>query len=43
MKKENKFIMTAEGFLQAENELNELKAVRRPQIIKALLIRKCRL
>ncbi len=36
MKKENKFIMTAEGFLQAENELNELKAVRRPQIIKAL-------
>ena len=25
MKKENTFIMTAEGFLEAENELNELK------------------
>ena len=36
MKKENTFIMTAEGFLEAENELNELKNVRRPEIIKAL-------
>lgn len=28
--------MTAEGFLEAENELNELKNVRRPEVIKAL-------
>ena len=36
MKKENTFIMTAEGFLEAEQELNELKNVRRPEVIKAL-------
>lgn len=36
MKKENKFIMTAEGYLEAEQELNELKTVRRPEVIKAL-------
>ena len=36
MKKENTFIMTAEGFIEAENELNELKNVRRPEVIKAL-------
>lgn len=36
MKKENKFIMTAEGYLEAENELNDLKNVRRPEIIQAL-------
>ena len=36
MKKENKFVLTAEGFLDAENELNELKTVRRPEVIKAL-------
>ncbi|MEG0977286.1 MAG: transcription elongation factor GreA [Bacilli bacterium] len=36
MKKENKFVLTAEGFLEAETELNELKTVRRPDIIKAL-------
>ena len=36
MKKENTFIMTAEGFLEAENELNELKNVRRPEVIQAL-------
>ena len=36
MKKENTFIMTAEGFLEAEQELNELKNVRRPDVIKAL-------
>ena len=36
MKKENKFIMTAEGFLEAETELNNLKNVRRPEVIKAL-------
>ena len=32
----DKIIMTAEGFLQAEEELNELKTVRRPEVIKAL-------
>ena len=31
-----KIIMTAEGFLQAEEELNELKTIRRPEVIKAL-------
>lgn len=36
MKNDNKFIMTAEGFIEAENELNELKNVRRPEVIKAL-------
>ncbi len=36
MTKENKFVMTAEGYLEAETELNELKNVRRPEIIKAL-------
>ena len=36
MKKENTFIMTAEGYLEAENELNELKNVRRPEIVQAL-------
>ena len=36
MKKENKFVMTAEGYLEAENELNELKNVRRPEIVQAL-------
>ena len=33
---DNKFIMTAEGYLQAEEELNVLKNVRRPEVIKAL-------
>lgn len=33
---DNKFIMTAEGYLQAEEELNDLKNVRRPEVIKAL-------
>ena len=36
MTKENKFVMTAEGFLQIETELNELKTVRRPEVIQAL-------
>ena len=36
MKKENKFVMTAEGYLACEEELNGLKNVRRPEIIKAL-------
>ncbi len=36
MKKDNKFIMTAEGFMQAEEELNDLKTVKRPAVIKAL-------
>lgn len=34
--KDNKFIMTAEGYLEAENELNELKNVRRQEIIEAI-------
>lgn len=36
MKKEEKFILTAQGFLAMEEELNNLKNVRRPEIIKAL-------
>jgi len=36
MKTTNTFVMTAEGFLEAETELNELKNVRRPEIIQAL-------
>jgi transcription elongation factor GreA len=36
MKKENTFVMTAEGYLEAENELNDLKNVRRPEVIQAL-------
>lgn len=36
MKNDNKFIMTAEGYLEAEGELNYLKNERRPEIIKAL-------
>lgn len=36
MKKESKFIMTAEGYLEAEEELNDLKNVKRPEVIKAL-------
>ena len=36
MKKENTFIMTAEGYLEAEQELNNLKNVRRPEIVQAL-------
>ena len=36
MKKENKFVMTAEGYLEAEQELNELKNVRRPEVVQAL-------
>ncbi|HIS11666.1 MAG TPA: transcription elongation factor GreA [Candidatus Onthocola stercoravium] len=34
--KNDKFIMTAEGFLEAETELNELKNVRRLEIIEAI-------
>ncbi len=34
--KDNKFIMTAEGYLEAETELNELKNVRRQEIIEAI-------
>lgn len=34
--KKDSFIITAEGYLKLEEELNELKTVRRPQIIKAL-------
>ena len=33
---DNKFIMTAEGYLEAETELNELKNVRRLEIIEAI-------
>jgi transcription elongation factor GreA len=36
MKKESNLILTAEGFLKLEEELNELKMVRRPQIIQAI-------
>lgn len=36
MKKEKQFVLTADGFLAAEQELNELKTVRRPDVIKAL-------
>ena len=31
-----KIMVTAEGYLDLENELNELKSVRRPQIIQAI-------
>ena len=34
--KDNKVIMTAEGYLEAETELNELKNVRRQEIIEAI-------
>ena len=34
--KNDKFIMTAEGYLEAETELNELKNVRRLEIIEAI-------
>lgn len=34
--KKDSFIITAEGYLKLEEELNELKTVRRPQIIKNL-------
>lgn len=34
--KDNKIYLTDEGFLDLEEELNELKTVRRPEIIKAL-------
>ena len=33
---ENKVYLTNEGFLEIEEELNELKNVRRPAVIKAL-------
>lgn len=36
MKKEDFFELTAEGFLELETELNELKNVRRPDVINAL-------
>ena len=36
MKKENTLILTAEGYLKLEEELNELKTVRRPEIIQAI-------
>ena len=36
MKKEDFFELTAEGFLELETELNELKNVRRPEVINAL-------
>ncbi len=36
MKKEAIFAMTAEGYLEAETELNELKNVRRPEVVQAL-------
>lgn len=36
MKKEDYFELTAEGYLNLETELNELKNVRRPEVITAL-------
>lgn len=36
MPKKKNCIMTAEGFLKLEEELNELKTVKRPQIIEAI-------
>jgi len=36
MKKEDFFELTAEGYLELETELNELKNVRRPEVITAL-------
>ena len=36
MKTEDFFELTAEGYLELENELNELKNVRRPEVITAL-------
>ena len=34
--KDNKVYLTDEGFLELEEELNELKNVKRPEVIKAL-------
>jgi len=36
MKKEDFFELTAEGYLELETEVNELKNVRRPEVITAL-------
>lgn len=36
MRKEDFFELTAEGYLELETELNELKNVRRPEVINAL-------
>lgn len=36
MKKDNTLVLTADGFLALEEELNELKTVQRPEIIRAL-------
>lgn len=36
MANQEKIMVTAEGYLELENELNELKNVRRPQIIQAI-------
>lgn len=36
MPKKEEFLLTSEGFLKLEEELNELKMVKRPQIIQAI-------
>ncbi len=36
MKKDNNIVLTAEGYLELEAELNDLKQNRRPEVIKAL-------
>ena len=36
MKKDEKILMTPQGYLALEEELNELKEVRRPAVIKAI-------
>ena len=36
MKKDNNIVLTAEGYLELEAELNDLKQNKRPEVIKAL-------
>ena len=36
MNENEKIMLTAEGYLELETELNELKTVTRPQVIKEL-------
>ena len=36
MKKDQSLVLTADGYLELEEELNELKTVQRPEIIRAL-------
>ena len=36
MSEKKEFYLTAEGYLEIENELNDLKLNKRPEVIKAL-------